>query len=499
MCGIIGIIGPEQSEIQGMPHWAAYEVCRSLMTLQHRGQDAAGILSFDNNSSMFLQEKDLGLVSQVFDRQKIEKLTGNMAIGHTRYATAGTDDKRDVQPIVTGIPFGLGMVHNGNILNYHSLTKELKDKFQRQMLTANDLEVIINYFGYFLLENNCGIPNKDTFRFENIRKAAARLFDTIVGGYAVLGMIAGKGLIALRDPKGIRPLIIGVRETDGGGKAYCIASETIALTCLGYNYLRDVAPGEVVFIDTSGHMQSSIVRDEKEKAPCMFEWVYFSGAESSVDNQSVYTVRLKLGERLGLKTQKAIQAGEISPDVVMSVPDTSRPAGISAAAMLGLPYREGLIKNRYIARSFIMNSQEKRDAAVELKLSPILSEISGKNIFMIDDSIVRSTTSKKIVAMLKKYGAKEVVFGVTCPPIRYPCYYGIDFPDPSTLVANDKSVDDIAKWLDVKKVIYLDEEDLRLATGHSKLCMACVNNKYPTEITEGDHFSRERKKSRNCS
>ncbi|MFH1157716.1 MAG: amidophosphoribosyltransferase [Pseudomonadota bacterium] len=498
MCGIIGIIGPEQSETRGMPHWAAYEICRSLLALQHRGQDAAGILSFDNGSRMFLQEKDLGLVTQVFDRQKIEKLTGPMAIGHTRYATAGTDGRRDIQPMVTGIPFGLGMVHNGNILNYHSLTKELAEKYRRQMLTANDLEVLIHYFGCFLLENSGGVPDKDTFRFENIRKAASRLFDTVVGGYAVLGLIAGQGLVALRDPKGIRPLMIGVREAAGGGKAHCLASETIALTCLGYDYLRDVAPGEVIFIDAAGRMQSAVVHEEKEKAPCMFEWVYFSGAESSIDNQSVYTVRLKLGERLGLKAQRAIRAGEISPDVVMPVPDTSRPAAISVAAMLGLPYREGLIKNRYIARSFIMNSQEKRDAAVELKLSPILSEIEGKNIFLIDDSIVRGTTSRKIVAMLKKYGAREVAVGVTCPPMRYPCYYGIDFPDPSTLIANDKSVEDIALWLDAKKVIYLDEEDLRLATGHSSLCMACVNNKYPTEVTEGDHFSRERKKARAC-
>ena len=498
MCGIIGIIGSEQSETQNVPHWAAYEICRSLLTLQHRGQDAAGILSFDSDSRMFFQEKDLGLVAQVFDRQKIEKLTGNMAIGHTRCATAGTDNKRDIQPMVTGCPFGLGMVHNGNILNYHSLTKELAEKFHRQMLTANDIEVLIHYFGHFLLENSGGIPDENTFQFENIKKAAARLFDKVVGGYAVLGLIAGQGLVAFRDPKGIRPLMIGVKETANGKKAHCIASETIALTCLGYDYLRDVAPGEVIFIDTSGHMQSAVVCEKKEKAPCMFEWVYFSGAESSIDNQSVYTVRLKLGEQLGLKAQKAIQTGEISPDVVMSVPDTSRPAGISVASMLGLPYREGLIKNRYVARSFIMNSQEKRDAAVELKLSPILSEIKGKNIFLIDDSVVRGTTSQKIVAMLKKYGAKEVSFGITCPPVRYPCYYGIDFPDSSTLIANDKSVDEIAKWLDVKKMIYLDEEDLRLATGHTNLCMACLNNKYPTEIADGEHFSRERKKSRAC-
>ncbi len=496
MCGIIGIIGPVQNESQNATCWAAHEAYRGLLALQHRGQDAAGILSFDDRTRMFVLEKDLGLVAQVFDNQsKIEKLSGNMAIGHTRYATAGTDGKRDIQPMVTGSPFGLGMVHNGNLLNYHSLAKELAEKFHRQLLTANDLEVLMHYLGYFLLEGGNGVPDQKTFHFDNIKKAVARIFGTVIGGYAALAMVAGQGIIAFRDPKGIRPLAIGTKDT-ANGVAYCLASETSAMTYLGYKYLRDVEPGEVIFIDTEGRMQSALARQEKEKAPCMFEWVYFSGADSSIDHQSVYSVRLKLGQRLGMKAQEAIKRGEIAPDVVMPVPDTSRPAAISVADMLGLPYREGLIKNRYVARSFILSSQEKREAAIELKLMPIVSEIEGKSILLIDDSIVRGTTSKKLVALLKKYGAKEVIFGTTCPPIRFPCYYGIDFPNPAALIANGKSVEDVAQWLGAKHVIYLDEDDLRAATGISKLCMACLNNKYPTDIAEGGDFSRERTKVR---
>jgi len=497
MCGIVGIIGPVQSETQNVPAcWAAHDVYRGLLALQHRGQDAAGILSFDPQTRMFVLEKDLGLVSQVFDNpNKIAKLTGNMAIGHTRYATAGTDGKRDVQPMITGSPFGLGMAHNGNILNYHSLTKELAEKYHRQMLTANDLEILMHYLGYFLLEGKNGIPDPKTFGFDNIKKAVSRVFETVIGGYAALALVAGQGIIAFRDPQGIRPLAIGSKES-ADGTIYCIASETCAMNYLGYKYMRDVEPGEVIFIDTTGKMQSAVVRQEKEKAPCMFEWVYFSGADSAIDHQSVYGVRLKLGQRLGIKAQQAIDRGEIKPDVVMPVPDTSRPAAISIADTLGLPYREGLIKNRYVARSFILSTQEKREAAIELKLSPVVSEIEGKSILLIDDSIVRGTTSKKLVAMLKKYGAKEVIFGTTCPPIRFPCYYGIDFPNPKQLIANDKSVSDIAEWLGAKQVIYLDEEDLRVATGINKLCMACLNNKYPTDVAEGLKFASERTKTK---
>lgn len=496
MCGIIGIIGPEKIEAPEVPCWAAYEAYRGMLALQHRGQDAAGILAYNSRTRMFALEKDLGLVGTVFNQARVEKLPGFMAMGHTRYATAGGDSKRDIQPMVTGIPFGLGMVHNGNILNYHSLAKSLADDLQRQLLTANDLEVLIHYWAHFLLEDTNGIPDKNTFEFENIKKAAGRIFDTFIGGYAVLALMAGQGMVAFRDPKGIRPLAIGSKTLENGDVAYCVASETAAMNFLGYHYLRDVAAGEVIFIDVHGRMQHAIVKSEPELAPCMFEWVYFSGAESTINHGSVYTARLRLGERLGLRVKAAIARGEMSPDVVMPVPDTSRPAALAVADMLGLPYREGLIKNRYVARSFILSTQEKREAAVALKLSPIASEIEGKNIFLIDDSIVRGTTSKRIVELLKQYGAKEVTFGATCPPIRFPCFYGIDFPDPSVLIANDKNQEEVAEWMGVQKVVYLDEEDLRHAIGVKKLCMACVTNKYPTAISEATLFSQERKKSR---
>lgn len=495
MCGIIGIIGPDKNGSRGVSSAAAYEAYKGLLALQHRGQDAAGILSYDNVTKMFNMEKDLGLVAQVFDQQKIEKLNGFMAIGHTRYATAGGDGKRDIQPMVEGIPFGLGMVHNGNALNYYSLKKELSERFRHQLLTANDLEALIHYFGHFLMDG-APLPTEKTFTFENIKQAAAKMLETVNGGYAVLGLIAGQGLVAFRDAKGIRPMVLGVKEDDDGSKSWCIASETIAMTYLGYTYLRDVEPGEVIFIDTAGKFQSAVVKKDPERAHCMFEWVYFSGAESTVDQQPVYGVRLKLGTRLGLKATAAIKAGEISPDVVMPVPDTSRTAAISVADALKLPYREGLIKNRYVARSFILNAQEKRESAVELKLSPIVGEIEGKSIFLIDDSIVRGTTSKRIISLLKKHGAKEITLGITCPPIRHPCFYGIDFPDSKDLVAHDKNAEELAEMIGVKKVIYLDEEDMQQAIGISKLCMACVNKKYPTVVAEGEHFSNERKKAR---
>ncbi|MBI1216674.1 MAG: amidophosphoribosyltransferase, partial [Alphaproteobacteria bacterium] len=385
--------------------------------------------------------------------------------------------------------------HNGNTLNYYSLKEELSRDFHRQLLTANDLEVLIHYWGHFLM-NGAPLPTQATFSFDNIKRAAARMFDTVIGGYAVVGMMAGQGMVAFRDPKGIRPLALGERMEDDGTKTWCLASETIAMTYLGFTYLRDVEPGEVIFIDTQGNMQSEVVHQDKQRAHCMFEWVYFSGAESAIDHQTVYGARLRMGERLGLKAQAAIDAGEIAPDVVMPVPDTSRPAAISVADALELPYREGLIKNRYVARSFILNNQDKRENAVELKLSPVPGEIAGKSIFLIDDSIVRGTTSQRIVMLLKKYGAKEVTLGITCPPIRHPCFYGIDFPDPADLAAHDKTAEQLAAELGVKKVIYLDEQDMAEAIGISRLCMACVNGKYPTAVAEGDVFSKERKKAR---
>lgn len=501
MCGIIGIIGPEREEARSAPVDAAHDAYAGLLALQHRGQDAAGILTYDVQSRMFAVEKDLGLVSQVFTQDKMAKLTGRMAIGHTRYATAGGDGTRDVQPMVTGMPFGLGMAHNGNILNYVSLAKHLAETYGRQLLTANDLEVMMHYWSHYLLDGEVA-PTDKTFTFDSIRSAAARFFETMIGGYAVVALMAGRrpeerGLVAFRDPNGIRPLALG-RKEEGGETFWCVASETAALLRTGYAYERDVEPGEVIFIDAKGKIQSAVVgKKGAEPAPCMFEWVYFSGAESEIAGHPVYAVRLNLGERLGVKTKEAIAQGQMGvPDIVMPVPDTSRTAAISIAGALGVPYREGLIKNRYIGRSFILNSQEKREAAVEQKLIPIRSEIEGKSILLIDDSVVRGTTSKKIVDLLKRHGAREVILGITCPPLRYACYYGIDFPDPKVLIANGRDVAQISDYMGVRHVVYLDEEDLRQAIGLSKLCMACLNNKYPTPTAEAQTFSVHRQKAR---
>ncbi|MGM0422662.1 MAG: amidophosphoribosyltransferase [Pseudomonadota bacterium] len=497
MCGIIGISEPQtdlpDSGISSES--AAYEAYHGLLTLQHRGQDAAGIVSYDDHHMMFSQEKDMGLVAQVFGQRELEKLTGRMVLGHNRYATAGTDGAQDIQPLVTGTPFGLAMVHNGNILNYHDVARELTRDFKRQLLTSNDLEILMHLWNAYLIDGNSVTP--ESFAFDNICQATKKVFDKAIGGYAVIGMISGIGMIAFRDPKGIRPLILGHKLSETGEDVYCLCSETVALNYLGYDYVRDIAAGEVVLIDRDGKMQSRVlIRQDQPAAPCMFEWVYFSAAESSMEDQSVYTARLNLGVQLAEKARQDIKDGLISPDVVMPVPDTSRSAAISLADELKLPYREGLIKNRYVHRSFILNTQEKREKAVELKLSPVRSEITGKSILLVDDSIVRGTTAKRIVALLKKYGAKEIVLGITCPPLRDSCFYGIDFPDPTDLLAHQKTIEEISDWMGVKRIIYLEPDDLRKAIGLKDLCMACVTSKYPTDITAGVKFSQMRQKTR---
>lgn len=492
MCGVIGIIGP--SVLEDNPSWAAFEAYRGLLTLQHRGQDAAGILSYNPSFQKFHQEKDLGLIASVFDQDSLMKLKGSMALGHTRYATAGGDGKEDLQPLVTGFPFGVGMVHNGNVVNYHSVTRELQSNHQLKMLTNNDLELFLHLWCQKLSESN----GEQSFKFdpEKALKACDQIFETLEGGYAVVGIMADEGLFGMRDPHGIRPLVLGRKKfgTEGDKYSYCLCSETISLNFLGYEIVRDIEPGEFIFIKENGEIFSSISKAAKgkEKAPCMFEWIYFSGAESQFENVSVYNARLNLGKVLAKKARHLIQTGEINPDVVCPVPDTSRTASISLAENLGLPYRESLIKNRYIQRSFILNTQEKREKAVELKLSPVRSEIEAKKILLVDDSIVRGTTSKKIIDLLKRHGASDITLAITCPPLRYACYYGIDFPNPKELIAKDKTLEEIADWVGANKVIYLDESDLVEAIEKEKMCMACVNNKYPTSVTEAEEFSRLR-------
>lgn len=488
MCGVIGLIGPYHED--KVPFWAAYEAYRGLLTLQHRGQDAAGVLSYDKDRRKFFGKKNLGLVSQALDQQDLEGCTGNMAIAHTRYATIGSDGVSDLQPMVTGFPFGVGMVHNGNILNYHSLANQMGEEFDFQLLTNNDLELMLHLWCQKILENR--ESSNSPLEFSHVKQAANAIFEKANGAYALVGMMGNLGLFALRDPNGIRPLVLGKRSGSKGDE-YCVASETLALNFLGFELVRDVKPGEVLLLTPKGEVCSEVVAAPTRKAHCMFEWVYFAGAESTMEERSVYSTRLNLGKVLAKRVKESWDAGEIAPDFVCPVPDTSRTASISLAENLGLPYREGLIKNRYIQRSFILNTQDKREKAVALKLSPVVSEIKGKNILLVDDSVVRGTTSQKIIELLKKNGAGEITLAITCPPLRYGCFYGIDFPKESELIAGGRDLEAIADWVGANKVIYLNEEDLSDAIGTRDLCMACVNNKYPTDVSEGKTFAENRR------
>ncbi|MGE3260599.1 MAG: amidophosphoribosyltransferase [Bacteriovoracia bacterium] len=491
MCGVVGIIGPEE---------AAKEVFLGLFTLQHRGQDAAGILSFSEGEGPgFHLFKDNGLVESVFNEEILNRLPGRMALGHTRYSTVGkSDNKSDIQPLVLNYPYGIGMAHNGNLVNYYPLVEKLRKERHRMPLTNNDIEVIENLFADALLDEGANIESKLSFAL--LEKAVTKVMKEAVGGYSVVSMIAGQGMFAFRDPKGIRPLILGKRETmvkDASGSlvkkdAYCVASEMILLSFLGYEVVGDLKAGELIFVNLEGQLQRKILPLAQTPTPCMFEWVYFAGAESILEEKPVYTARLELGKGLAHKIKESIARGEMKPDIVVPVPETSRIAAIALAEEIGVPYREVLIKNRYIQRSFILNTPEKRTKAVDLKLNPVKSEIKGKNVLLVDDSIVRGTTSKRLVDLVRRAGAKEVYFVSTCSPIRHPCYYGIDFPSTEELIATGRTESQIAEALNADRVIYLDQESIREAIGLKSMCMACLDGKYPTDVTAGIAF-RERR------
>lgn len=496
MCGVIGVIGSQE---------AAKEAFLGLITLQHRGQDAAGILTYDHG---FHLVKSTGLVENVFSREAIQSLTGDMAVGHTRYSTVGRGEIHDVQPLVLNYPYGIGVVHNGNIVNYLQAKERLQKEMRVRCFTNSDTETILNWFAHNLHGN----------KFEDIEKATQAVFDNIHGSYSVAGIIgpgdADGGLFAFRDPNGLRPLVLGKKTvTDAQGKqktAYMVSSETIPLSFMGYEFVRDIRPGELLFIDrATGEVHSSDLNAKAAKRPehrpCMFEWVYFAGAESEIERTPVYGVRLALGQNLGRLIGQKIAAGEIEADLVAPVPDTSRTAAAALAEELKLPYREVLIKNRYIKRTFILGSQEKRENAVDLKLNPVMSEIKGKNILLVDDSIVRGTTSKKIVELVKRAGAKRVYFVSTCPPIRFPCFYGIDFPDPKELIAAGRDEAQIAKSLGADGVIYQDMDGLirsiesQSKSGINRPCTACLDGKYPTDVSQSARFAALRNSERSSS
>lgn len=456
MCGVIGIHGSPES---------AQEAYQGLLLMQHRGQDAAGIIASGMNSIQM--HKDNGLVDQVFNREVLERLVGHTSIGHTRYSTIGKIKKEDSLPFFTNYPFGIGLAHNGNVYN----AKELKDAIyirdKRYIVTNNDGELLLNIIAHNL--------SKNEFSFESLSLATKYIMQNAKGAYAVLGSILGHGLFAFRDPKGTRPLVYG-KKYNGTHWVYAFASESSSLEYLEYEYIEDVKPGELIFIDNNFQLHKKEILSEAKKT-CMFEWIYFAGAQSLIDGQNVYEARIRLGEFLGQKVKELVDENEI--DVVIPVPETSRISAIRLSEIIERPYRELLIKNRYVQRSFILNTQKSRERAVKLKLSPVKHEIVGKNVLLVDDSIVRGTTSKNIIRLMREAGANKVMLASTCPPILNPCHYGIAFPTHDELIAHGKSYNQIKEAIGADEVFYLNIPRLIDALENTHICKQCLDGTNP--------------------
>lgn len=468
MCGIIGIISTENVN---------QEIYDGLITLQHRGQDSAGMVTFDGHFNL---KKGNGLVRDVFHTKNMQRLLGPIGIGHTRYPTAGSYRIEESQPFYVNSPYGIALVHNGNLTNYDALKKEVIEKDNRFLNTRSDSEVLLNVLAHEL--RKLGV---ETMKPEDIFKAMKNVFRRVKGSYSIISLVAGHGLLAFRDPYGIRPLVMG-KKTSTTSTDYIIASESVALDTLGYEVVNDIQPGEVVYIDMNHNVHRKICAEKPTWAPCLFEWVYIARPDSTIDNINVYKTRLRLGEYLVDQIKKA----NIEIDVVMPVPDSGRSAAIPLAAKLGVPYREGLVKNRYIGRTFIMPGQELRQKSVRFKLNPIKLELKGKKVLLVEDSIVRGTTSKKIIEMVRGAGAKKVYIASCAPALISPCVYGVDMPTRKDFIAYKLSKDVIAKVIGADKVFYQDLKDLIKAAqkGNPKVtgfCGACFSGKYPTpEVTE---------------
>lgn len=454
MCGIIGVVGHEPIN---------QTIYDGLQMLQHRGQDAAGITTCDGQS--FSTFKAKGLVRDAFRTRNMRDLTGNAGIGHVRYPTQGSkNDVTEAQPFYVNSPFGIALAHNGNLTNTKELCDDVIHKDLRHINTSSDSEVLLNVFAHEL--ERC-VGSGRALKVSDIFDAVSALHERAGGSYAAVAMIAGYGMVAFRDPYGIRPLIIGKRLNEDVGKyEYMIASESVAFSATGFEAVEDVKPGEAIFVDFDGHFFSRQCAANASLNPCLFEFVYFARPDSTIDGVSVYQARLDMGAALAKKVLKTLPR---DVDVVMPVPDTSRPIALELASRLGLPYREGLIKNRYIGRTFIMPGQAVRKKSVRQKLSPIGSEFEGKNVLLVDDSIVRGTTSREIVEMARHMGAKKVYFASAAPEVRHQNVYGIDMPTRSELIANGRSDAEICEAISADGIVFQDLEDLK----------ACVKNLNP--------------------
>ena len=445
MCGIVGVVS------QGPVNQLIYD---ALLLLQHRGQDAAGIVTLQGRKVYMHKAK--GMVRDVFRTRNMRALPGTAGLGQVRYPTAGNAySEEEAQPFYVNAPFGISLVHNGNLTNAQALKAELFTTDHRHINTESDTEVLVNVFAHELERTTRGVsltPN-DVFT------AVANVHKRIRGSYAVVALIAGHGLLAFRDPYGIRPLAIG-RSADG---TTMVASESVTLEGTGHVFERNVLPGEAVFIDLQGKVHTAQCAEKPQLSPCIFEFVYLARPDSVLDGISVYQARLNLGETLAKRVISTVPPNEI--DVVIPIPESSRPSAMQLAQLLGIPYREGFVKNRYVGRTFIMPGQAVRKKSVRQKLNVITSEFKGRNVLLVDDSIVRGTTSREIVQMARDAGARKVYMASAAPPVRYPNVYGIDMPTSTELVAHGRTVEEVRAIIGCDALIYQDVEGMKTAIG----------------------------------
>jgi len=444
MCGLVGIVA--RSDV-------AVSLYDTLTVLQHRGQDAAGIATCDDG--ILNLRKDNGLVKDVFRTRHMRRLTGRMGIGHVRYPTAGSSSPALAQPFYVNSPYGLCLAHNGNLTNAAQLAEELYSEDLRHTNTDSDSEVLLNIFAHELQQVGKMAPTP-----EDVFAAVEGVNRRCRGGYAALVLISGYGIVGFRDKNGIRPLVFGKREYKGQVE-YMLASESVALDSQGFTLERDVMPGEAVYIDINGNLHTKVCAEPAEYAPCIFEHVYFARPDSLMDGISVYKARLRMGERLADKVMRLRPDHDI--DVVIPIPDTSRTSALELANRLGVKYREGFVKNRYIGRTFIMPGQSERRKSVRQKLNAIELEFRGKNVLLVDDSIVRGTTCRQIIQMARDAGARNVYFASASPPVRYPNVYGIDMPAASELIAHGRTEEEVQKLIGADWLIFQDLDDLIVA------------------------------------
>ncbi|KAG1665734.1 Amidophosphoribosyltransferase [Nymphon striatum] len=490
MCGIIGIVSTEAVN---------QEIYDGLLVLQHRGQDAAGMATSDGKR-LYIRRKN-GLVTDVFSEQHMRRLVGNMGIGHLRYPTAGSSSNSEAQPFYVNSPYGISLAHNGNLTNAQDLKKELYTQDRRHINTDSDSEILLNIFAQELQKCKAYRVHPD-----EIFTAVSGVHNRCTGAYAVIAMITRDGIVGFRDPNGIRPLVYGKRETSEGTD-HMLASESVALVTQGYEIVRDIEPGEAIYITADGEVHTKQCSPNPSYNTCIFEYVYFARPDSVIDNVFVHKARMRMGHNLAEKVKQEWKDHDI--DVIIPIPDTSRTSAHEMAITLGVPYREGFIKNRYIARTFIMPGQKQRKKSVRRKLNPLDIEFKGKNVMLVDDSIVRGTTSKEIVQMARDSGAKNVYFASASPAIRYPNIYGIDMPAAKELIAHGRTEEEVAEAIGADRLIYQELDDLidAVTQGNEELkvfdCSVFTGkyitgetNSYFTELEERRADAKKQKKDK---